>query len=138
MGSSWGKERRDAVMEDIVDVFNYAKGEIPYYEDNRWDKVFNVFKEALLLRYNNNIKYDSKESTNQFDNTRNLQNMKKDEWRAGIYRYLTSEFGDYTPLRAIFKDASKDHPVNVMFSERQCAESYSNQKKTDDEEEGEK
>ena len=138
LGSSRGKERRDAVMEDIIDVFNYAKGEIPYYEDNRWDKVFNVFKEALLLRYNNNIKYDSKESTNQFDNTRNVQNMKKDEWRAGIYRYLTSTFGDYTPLRAIFKEAPKDHPVNVMFSERQCAESYSNQKKMDDEEEEKK
>lgn len=128
LGSSRGKERRNAVMEDIVDVFNYAKGEIPYYEDNRWDKVFNVFKETLLVRYNNNIKYDTKESTNQFDITRNLQNMKKDEWRAGIYRYLTSAFGDYTPLRAIFKDASKDHPVNVMFSERQCAESYSDKK----------
>ena len=123
--SSGIRERRDASMKDIIDVFNYAKGEVPYYEDNRWEKVFNLFKQTLLARFNNNIKYDSKESNNQFDKTRNVQNMKKDEWRAGIYRYLTSAFGDYTPLRSIFKEAPKDHPVNVMFSERQCAESYS-------------
>ena len=115
------RNKTNATEEDIVNAFKFAKGETKYYEKNRWEKIFVRFKEILRQRYNNNIQYESKEESTFGTNLRNIQNMKKDEWKRGVYRYLTSEFQDYMPLRAIFKSAASDHPVNTMFSKRKCA-----------------
>ena len=116
-----GTSKTNATEEDIVNAFKIAQGEIQYYKKKRWEQIFEKFKTILRQRYNNNIQYESKEESTFGTNLRNIQNMKKDEWKRGVYRYLTSEFKDYMPLRAIFKSAASDHPVNTMFSKRKCA-----------------
>lgn len=115
------RNKINATEEDIVNAFKSAKGKTKYYAKNRWETIFVEFKKILRERYNNNIQYESKEESTFGTNLRNIQNMKKDEWKRGVYRYLTSEFQDYMPLRAIFKSAASDHPVNTMFSQQECA-----------------
>lgn len=111
-------------INEVEKIFIEAKNSYPFYEDERWKKVYDKFQELISNNKDyKDLKYEKQTEDKNImgQKTENIRNMTIDYWKQGIYRYLLAKHHDYIPLLNIYKNASKEHSINVLFSKRDCA-----------------